>query len=137
MIEGLNVLMRWLHIASVATVVGGIVYARLVVAPAMEALAPDARDGLAERMAAAFRPLIYAAVCALVISGIYNIISTPGHTVRYHILLGLKLLLVLHVLAVAFLIVKPKNARRVRMMTGVMISGLVIIAISAYLRRIF
>ena len=33
-------------------------------------------------------------------------------------LLGIKLLLVLHVFAVAILIVQPKNPRRVRMMTG-------------------
>jgi hypothetical protein len=52
-------------------------------------------------------------------------------------LLGIKLLLVLHVFAVSILIVQPKNPRRVRMLTGTMISGLVILAISAWLRRIF
>jgi hypothetical protein len=48
-----------------------------------------------------------------------------------------KLLLVLHVFAVALLIVKPDNPRRTRMMTGMLISGLVIVFISAWLSRIF
>jgi hypothetical protein len=57
--------------------------------------------------------------------------------VRYHIVLGIKLVLVAHVFAVALLIVQPKNPRRVRLMTGAFLSGLAIILISAYLRRIF
>ena len=52
-------------------------------------------------------------------------------------LFGIKILLALHVFAVAFLITKPVNPRRSRMMTGTIISGLIILAISAYLRRIF
>jgi hypothetical protein len=52
-------------------------------------------------------------------------------------LLGIKLLLVMHVFAVAILISRPHNPRRARMMAGAAISGLAIIAISAYLRHIF
>ena len=55
----------------------------------------------------------------------------------YHMLLGIKLLLVLHVFAVAILIVQPQEPAPRAQMTGAVISGLVIIAISAYLRRIF
>jgi hypothetical protein len=39
--------------------------------------------------------------------------------------------------AAAMLITRPKNPRRARMMTGAAISGLAIIAISAYLRHIY
>jgi hypothetical protein len=63
--------------------------------------------------------------------------TNPGHTPTYHILLGVKLLLVMHVFAVAFLVTQPKNPRRARLMAGTVVSGLIIIAISAYLRRIF
>jgi len=78
-----------------------------------------------------------AAVAGLLVSGIYNILSNPGHTVKYHIFLGVKLLLVMHVFAAAWLIVQPGNKRRARQMLGAMLSGLCIIAISAYLRRIY
>jgi uncharacterized membrane protein len=131
------VIVRWMHIASMAALIGGILYGRLVMIPAMAALAPDARETLAERAAAAYRPIVLAAMSGLIISGFINILVTPGHRQIYHILLGIKLLLVMHVFAVALLIVRPKNARRARMMTGVIISGLVIILISAWLRRNF
>jgi hypothetical protein len=43
----------------------------------------------------------------------------------------------LHVFAVALLIARAGHPRRARMMTGVAISGMVIIAIAAYLQHIF
>jgi hypothetical protein len=105
--------------------------------PASGALAPEACDGLNERAAAAYRPVVFVAIAGLLVSGLYNILSSPGHTVRYHIVLGIKLLLVAHVFAVSLLIVRPHNPRRARMMTGAFISGLIIVLISVYLRRIF
>jgi len=137
MAEVLNVIMRWLHIASTAALVGGLLFGRLVMAPSVASLAPEAGEKMWERAAAAFRPVVIAAICFLVISGIYNILSNPGHTPKYHMLLGIKLLLALHVFAVSLLITRPVNPRRVRMMTGTVISGLIIIAIAAWLRRIF
>jgi len=53
------------------------------------------------------------------------------------VLLAIKLLLAAHAFALALLIVRPGNPRRARMMTGVATSGLVIIAIAAYLRHIY
>jgi uncharacterized membrane protein len=134
MFELLQVIMRWLHIASVVTLIGGILYWRLALTPAASGLAPETRDALAGNAASAFRPIAFVAMAFLLISGIYNILSAPGHSVLYHTLLGIKLLLVAHVFAVTILIVQPKNPRRTRMLTGVMISGLTIILISAYLR---
>lgn len=131
MAEFLLVLMRWLHITSVATLIGGLIYARMVIAPT-----PGGADFQA-RAVERFRPLVYAAITALVISGLYNILTSPGHTLRYHILLGIKLLAAAHVFAVAILLAGKKVANPTRAMGGCVISGLVIIAISAYLRRIF
>jgi len=137
MADALFVLMRWLHLTSMATLVGGMLFGRFVMISSEKMLAPDARETFGARAATAYRPLVLAAVMGLIISGTYNLLTNPGHTVKYHILLGIKLLLVMHVFAVAFLVTKPKNPRRARMMAGTVISGLIIIAISAYLRRIF
>jgi uncharacterized membrane protein len=137
MTDALTVIMRWIHIASMATLVGGVLYGRLVLVPALAGLADDARKGLEERAAAKYRPLVMLAVAGLIISGLFRLAITPGHHRFYHMLLGFKLLLALHVFAVAFLIVQPQHPRRVRLMTGMMFSGLVIIAISAWLSRIF
>jgi uncharacterized membrane protein len=133
----LAVIMRWLHISSVATLIGGAIFVRFVAGHATERLDSDARTSLWEDMAAHFKPVVYAAVAALVVSGVYNVIVHPGHSVTYDILLGIKLLLVLHVFAVMLLAVQRNATRRVRMMAGAAISGLVIIAISAYLRLSF
>jgi uncharacterized membrane protein len=133
----LNVIMRWLHISSVVTLIGGVLYGRLVATPAIAALTSEGKSMLDDSMAAHYKPLVYGAIMALVVSGLYNIFVTPGHSLRYHVLLGVKLLLVLHVFATALLMVQKGAERRARRMTGILISGLIIIAISAYLRRIF
>jgi uncharacterized membrane-anchored protein YhcB (DUF1043 family) len=38
-----GVLMRWLHFASMATLVGGMIYGRLVMSSSLTTLAPDAQ----------------------------------------------------------------------------------------------
>jgi uncharacterized membrane protein len=137
MTDVLFVLMRWLHISSVATLIGGMIFGRMVMSQAADGLSPDSRESLMDRAAAFYRPLVFTAMGGLLISGTYNILTNLGHTPLYHMLLGIKFLLVLHVFAVAILITRPHNPRRARMMAGAAISGLAIIAISAYLRHIF
>ena len=136
MVEQLNVLMRWLHIASVACLSGGMIYG-WIAAGAAAALAPDAREELARRTAAAFRPLAMLSISCLVISGIYNIVSNPGHSLKYEVLLSVKLLLVAHIFAVAVFITQPHHPRRVRLTAGGAISSLIVIGIAVYLHRIF
>jgi len=104
---------------------------------ALTTLAPDAQKAFDDTAAARYRPLVMAAVLGLILSGTYNLLTNPGHTVKYHMLLGVKLMLVLHIFAVALLVTRPENPRRGRMMAGAFISGLIVLAISAYLRRIF
>jgi uncharacterized membrane protein len=128
--------MRWLHFLSVATLVGGIIYSRAVLTPATAAFSPEVRDALDKQAAARFRPIVFAAIGGLFISGLFNLYTKPGSSFLYHALLGVKFMLVLHIVAVAFLIAKPDNPRRARMMTGAAISGVVVILISTYLGRI-
>jgi cytochrome bd-type quinol oxidase subunit 2 len=135
--EVLSVMMRWLHYSSLTTLIGGILYGRLVMLPSTATLQRDTREALADRAAVAFRPFVLAAICGLVLSGLYNILTHPGHGPTYQALLGIKLLLALHVFAVTLLIVQPGRPRRARLMTGVAVSGLAIIAIAAYLQHIF
>ena len=137
MSDMLGVFMHWLHFSSLATLIGGILYGRLVMLPSSAALAPDAREALADRAAVAFRPFVLAAICGLVVSGVYNILIHPGHRPTYQVLLGIKLLLAAHAFALALLTARPGHPRRARMMTGVAISGLAIIAIAAYLKHIY
>jgi len=134
--EILTALMRWVHISSVVTLIGGIVYARFVAIPSAASLSPDARAGFDEGAAAHFRPLVFAAMTGLVISGLFNYLSKPGHSVLYSSLFGVKILLVLHVFSVAILATAPRNPRRARQLFGAAVSGLAIVLISAYLKGI-
>ena len=120
--EVLGVFFRWLHIASVVTLIGGVFYARRAAAP----------------VAPAFRPVAYSAMGGILISGFYNYLTKPFYPPMYHMLIGIKLLLVLHVIAVTALLWKPgvEDAKRKRWMTGIISSGAVILLISAYLRWI-
>jgi len=136
MTEALNVFMRWLHLTSMVVLIGGVLYARFVIVPALTSLPGQDQDTLGAAMAARYRSLLYLAMLLLTGTGIYNMIMNLGRGPVYQALLGVKLLLVLHVFAVGFLIVKPKNPKRARMMTGIVISGLTIIAISAVLRQL-
>jgi uncharacterized membrane protein len=134
--EILTAIMRWVHISSVVTLIGGILYARFVMMPAARSLSSDARTALDEGAAARFRPVVFAAMAGLVLSGIYNYLLKPGHSVLYSSLFGVKMLLALHVFSVAVLVTTPKNPRRSRQLFGAAISGLTIILIGAYLKGI-
>jgi uncharacterized membrane protein len=132
----IDVIMRWMHISSMATLIGGMIFGRGVMAQAAAGLSPESRESFMDRAALFYRPLVYSSIAGLLISGVYNILHTVGHTPFYHMLLGIKLLLAMHVFAVAILVTRARNPRRSRMMAGAAVSGLAIIAIAAYLKNI-
>ena len=132
----LTALMRWVHIASVITLIGGIVYWRFVMDPSTRKISPEDYKELEESAAAHFRPIVYTVTATLVLSGLYNFLTKPGQTTLYQILFGVKILLVLHVLSVTLLATKPGNDRRGRQLFGAAISGMTIVLISAYLKGI-
>ncbi len=137
MADLLFVLLRWLHIASVATLVGGTLYGWLTLRATRDTVSADVVTRLGDAVAARYRPWAWLAIAGLLISGLYNIVSVPGHSTRYHVWLGVKLLLALHVFASAILAMRRGHPRRPRLLASAAFSGLAIILISAYLRRIF
>ncbi len=136
MFEILLVAMRWLHIVSAALLVGGMWYARAAMFPALDALSPEDRLETAQRAATRFGRWAAAAIGALLLSGVFTIFIFPGRSPRYHMMLGIKVLLSLHVFAVAALVGSNRARRPARALTGAVVTGLVIVAIAAYLRRI-
>ena len=134
----LAVLMRWIHIASVVTLIGGFIFARYALAPALLSL-PEAERGIVgKRVVAAFRPLLYTVLVTILGSGLYNYLTKPSYPPHYHMWIGIKFLFVLHIFAVAILYARRDvdEAKRNRWLTGIAVSGLVVIAISSYLRWI-
>ena len=134
--DALNTIMRWLHLSAMATLIGGLLFTRLAMTPAAKMFERKTADALGDRAAAAVRPLAITAIAASVISGVYSLLTVPAHSLRYHVLLGVKLLLALHVFSVVLVIARPGCANRPRLALGAAISGLAIILIALDLTRI-
>ena len=109
-------LMRWLHIASVAVLLGGVFYARVVIG----------------ELAAGFKPVAYWAIGGILISGLYNFLTKSSIPPHYYVWFGVKMLLALHVFTVTILY----RGNKPRALTGVFIIGGVAVAMAAYLRWI-
>ncbi len=141
-IEVIGLFMRWVHMASAAVLIGGATYARLMVASLVEGLPPEDRPEAWAHLASRFRPLVYAAIAGLILSGIYGINTHRGHSDYYLFWLSVKLLLAAHVFAAAVLWVKTgaklddveKWKRRA---AGIAISGLAVLLVASYLRTIY
>ncbi len=130
------VLMRWIHIASAIILLGGFVFARFALAPALGDMRDSDRRAFADRVASRFRPLLVTVVVAIAGSGLYNYLTKENYPPRYHMWMGIKLLVVLHVLAAGLLYATAttdENRRR-RQATGIVISGAIIVLISGWLR---
>lgn len=83
-----------------------------------------------------FGGLAVTAAVAIFLSGLYNLMTKVNTPKPYHMVFGIKFLLALHVLAVGVMAARANvdEAKRQRWLTGVSISGLVIVLLSAYLR---
>jgi len=112
----LSIAARWLHLASVAVLLGRAFYA----------------CAAAGEMAERFKPWAYGAIGGILVSGTYDFLSKSLIPPHYHLWFGIKILLAQHVFAATILYRKGKP----RSLTGIVISGAVIILISGYLRWI-
>jgi len=79
---------------------------------------------------------ILAACAFIIISGGYNLMTKTVTPPGYHIWFGIKLLFVMHILAVHFMtaIQDMPDAKKVRMSKGIALSGSVVVVLSAILR---
>jgi putative copper export protein len=127
-IDILNVTMRWLHISSMTVLVGGMLFLWIGFSPS-DAAASD-------RAATAYRPLFLTAAVLVLLSGIYNFLHKSNLTSTYHMVIGIKFLLVLHILAAGYLATRTTNPKRRRQAAGAAITGFLILALSAVLRRL-
>ena len=66
----LGVCMRWIHIASVVTLIGGFIYARFVLAPALASIQTAERDLVGSKAVSSFRPLLLTVLITSLGSGI-------------------------------------------------------------------
>lgn len=132
----LAISMRWIHIASVVALIGGFVYARFVLAPALASLPTAERELIGSKTVTSFRPLLITVLVTVIGSGMYNYLTKTSYPPTYNIWMGIKLLFVLHIAASAILyaVRDSGEAKRNRTALSITISGLIVIGIADYLR---
>jgi hypothetical protein len=104
----LGLVFRWLHLLAAITAVGGTIFARFVVTPALDELPPDRRGPLHAALRARWSKIVPVAIGFLLASGLYNILVTSiQYSVPrwYNPLFGVKFLLALVIFAVASLLI--------------------------------
>ena len=128
-------LARWTHIVSGMIVLGGMLFAALALLPALKG-SPTAQS-TSDAIAARFRPWFLLGVLGLLVSGFYNYyrhVVAKDVPSMYHMIFGMKFLLALHVFAVGYLALGHNKPKRARLIGGVVISGLVVVVLSNWMR---
>src|SRR5437764_9953307 len=125
----LGVFMRWVHIASAVTILGGFVYARFILAPALASYPPGGAAALSNRAVNQFRPILYTAIVAILVSGLYNYLTKPAYPPHYHMVIGVKFLLVLHIFATSVLYTIPNanEGNRLSRLTWLVLSRAIVL----------
>jgi uncharacterized membrane protein len=144
-VEIINVLSRWLHIATAIVVVGGTVFIRFVLTPAAERLPEAEHVRLREGIMLRWRKVVAAGIGLFLLSGFYNYYWIIAAGKRrgdgaYHALLGGKIVLSFVVFFLASVLVgrsarfEPLRRQRKTWMTVVVLLAFLIVLIASYLK---
>lgn len=138
----LHLLFRFVHIASVVLLVGGVVYSRQVLVPALNDLPEEMRKRAARQAQERFRATLFTLLALIIGSGLYNFLTGPKHGPTYQIWFGVKILLVAHIVAASILWAASPygdvtaDGRGKRRLVSIAVSGILVVLISAYLRSL-
>ncbi|MDZ4779216.1 MAG: hypothetical protein SGJ19_03080 [Planctomycetia bacterium] len=105
--------LRWIHILSAATTIGGVMLIRFALLPAADALLDDARRKLHDGVRARWKLVVHAAIGLLLLSGFLNFFmyslgmfpSGSPESKLYNALFGVKALLAFGVFGLAEVLV--------------------------------
>ena len=130
----LQVVLRWMHIFSAITVVGGTFFIRFVLMSAMQSLPEAQRKSMHEVLRPRWAKMVAGAILFLLVSGIVNFVLTwkafklPP---LYHMLFGMKVLLALAIFMLASLLSgKTTAAQKIRKKLGFWLTLNVIMAVT-------
>ena len=145
----LNVFSRWLHVTSAVVFVGALIFARLVLEPALAAQEPSAREAMMRQVLPRFKSLLHASIGLLLVTGAYNLyaaipqVKTLSHRSLYDSLIGAKVLLALVLFAFVTALVSSSSAfakiqeMRRQWLTLLIVMSLAILLLAAILRRLW
>jgi uncharacterized membrane protein len=144
-IDWLGLVFRWMHILAAITAVGGTVFMRLALLPAMAELPEESRTRLHEAIRSRWSTAIMWSIGFLLLSGVYNIIHVErtyeiNRIPAYRMLFTAKLVLALGVFFLASALTgRGKATERIRQdrrlwLTVNLVLALTVVALSGVLR---
>jgi len=138
----MSTIFQWVHVGAAVIGVGGMGFLIIVLLPSLAVLNQEQRDQVAQVVMGRFRWVSWTVIVLLVVSGLYNVSlvwEAPWGT--YWRLLTVKVILALVVFAISLALTLPFNFlgrfrdwRRL-WLTLAFVLALVVILVSAYLRR--
>ena len=112
--ELIQVILRIVHVATAIVLVGGSVFMRFALMPAAAGLGDAEHEALRERLMGRWRRFVHGGIALLLASGLYNyvVVMVPLHKGdgRYHMLVGIKMLLALVLFFLAAALVGRSSA---------------------------
>ena len=140
-----NIISRWLHVASAVVLVGGFLLIALAVEPALRGR-PDG-ETLAADIRQRFKRVAHTAAGLLLITGFYNYLALAIPRARdagiagpYNGVMGAKMLMGLAVIGISITLLAPvrlSQQSRNRWLLANVILGLAVLAAGAFLRRLW
>jgi uncharacterized membrane protein len=139
----LDVILRWLHIFAAIAAVGGLIFMRLALLPAVSQLPGDQQPVLHAAIRVRWSKVVAGAILFLLVSGLWNyfLIIERYNVVRYyHPLAGVKILLSLAIFFLASMLVGRTSAaarfqaQRKRWLNVTLTLAVLVVGISGVLR---
>jgi len=139
----MSTFIQWVHLMAAVVGLGGMGFLLLILIPSLRVLSTEQREALSKAVAGRFRWAIWSTMTLLVLSGIYNIRryywEEPWDRAWKFLTLKIALSFALFAIALAltipFRLFEPLRARRRTWLLVAFILGVVVVLISAYLRR--
>ena len=153
----LPALIQWIHVGSVVLLIGGFFFLRVILLPSAKVLPDNQQPKLLEAAFRRFRVVIWSALLTILFSGVYNFIAFLRSTgslsqdpateltqdpSTYILVLGIKLFIVFIIFTFGVLLTfpypvfAPIQKRPAPWLNLTLILGLIVIFLSALLRRL-
>lgn len=141
--EIINTVSRIVHIGTAVTLVGGTIFMKFVLHPAVGTLPDDAQKQLRTGVLGRWKKFVHIGIGLFLLSGFYNFFQAiPKHKgdSLYHALVGTKVLLALGMFFIASALVgsskafEGMRANRPKWMGIIVLLAAVVIAISGYVK---
>jgi uncharacterized membrane protein len=139
----MSTVMQWIHLSAAVVGVGGVAFMAFLLIPASRLLPAETREGFLKRIQGRFRWVSWSVILLLTGSGLYNIRAYYWELAwgRMWGLLTAKIILALLVFALSLALTLPLpflsrfRERREQWLATAFALAMVVILISAYLRR--